>query len=172
MGQYYYIVNVTKKEYLKPHDFGDGAKLLEFGASGGGVMLGLAVLLASGNGQGGGDLHTEDIKIPGRWAGDTVIVAGDYAPARLYLSEEEVETWFDERGVIEGENPEDDEGPNLYQFASHYYHNLSYEVMYVLCEDTYCRDELRDRLSWRLKDKDIPARLLRRLTAGDKKGVD
>jgi hypothetical protein len=36
MGQYYLIVNLDKKQYLHPHRFGDGLKLLEFGASGGG----------------------------------------------------------------------------------------------------------------------------------------
>lgn len=28
MGQYYYVVNVTKKQYLHPHKFGEGIKLL------------------------------------------------------------------------------------------------------------------------------------------------
>lgn len=54
MGQYYYVVNVTKRQFLHPHKFGDGLKLMEFGASGGGTMLGLAVLLADGNGRGEG----------------------------------------------------------------------------------------------------------------------
>lgn len=43
MGQYYYVINVTKKEYLHPHKFFDGLKLLEFGCS--------------SNGRGGGDLN-------------------------------------------------------------------------------------------------------------------
>ena len=49
MGQYYKVCNIDKGEYLDAHSFGDGLKLLEFGASGGGTMLGLAILLAHGS---------------------------------------------------------------------------------------------------------------------------
>ena len=31
MGQYYVIANLDKKEFLNPHKFGDGVKLMEFG---------------------------------------------------------------------------------------------------------------------------------------------
>jgi len=34
MGQCYVIANISKRQYLFPHRFGDGLKLLEFGASG------------------------------------------------------------------------------------------------------------------------------------------
>lgn len=82
MGQYYVVANLTKKEYLDPHAFGNGVKLMEFGMDGRSVMTGLAVLLASSNGAGGGDLHLPDksafADIPGRWAGDRIVVAGDY----------------------------------------------------------------------------------------------
>jgi hypothetical protein len=84
MGQYYKIVNLTKREYLEPHAFDEGAKLLEFGCSGSGTMTALAVLLANSNGRGGGDLNgvPEDFPVkPGRWAGDRIVVAGDYAEA-------------------------------------------------------------------------------------------
>ena len=60
MGQYYKIVNVKKKQYLTPHTFGDGAKLMEFGMSANGVLAGLAILLADGNGRGGGDLNSDN----------------------------------------------------------------------------------------------------------------
>lgn len=80
MGQYYVIANLTKKEFLEPSSFMDGAKLMEFALSSNGVLSGLAVLLASSNGQGGGDLDVESgwDDIPGRWAGDRIVVAGDY----------------------------------------------------------------------------------------------
>jgi hypothetical protein len=82
MGQYYVIANLDKREFLDPHTFGNGVKLMEFGMDGRSTLTGLAVLLASSNGQGGGDLHLppgsayEDV--PGRWAGDRVVIAGDY----------------------------------------------------------------------------------------------
>lgn len=79
MGQYYKIVNLDKKEFITPHEFGDGPKLLEFGTSSGGAMMALAILLADGNGRGGGDLKSNDTEYVGRWKGDRIIIAGDYA---------------------------------------------------------------------------------------------
>ena len=83
MGQYYKIVNIDKKQWLDPHMFSDGIKLLEFGCNGNGAMTALAVLLADGNGRGGGDLtttmETDPDKLVGSWAGDRIVIAGDYA---------------------------------------------------------------------------------------------
>jgi hypothetical protein len=78
MGQYHYICNLDKKEYLHPHDFGDGLKLMEFGCSGEGTLLGLTILLAASNGRGGGDLRSEDTEYVGRWVGDRLAIIGDY----------------------------------------------------------------------------------------------
>lgn len=83
MGQYYKIVNKTKKEYLDPHTFGNGIKLMEFVSDGTGTLQGLAILLADGNGRGGGDLHSDN-KLIGSWAGDEVYISGDYADSGLY----------------------------------------------------------------------------------------
>lgn len=80
MGQYYYIVNLDRKEYLDPYFFGNGLKLMEIALSSEGVLAGLAILLASSNGLGGGDLH-EDAEfddVPGRWCGERIVLAGDY----------------------------------------------------------------------------------------------
>ncbi len=114
MGQYYYIVNIDKHEYLHPHKFNDGLKLLEFGCSANGVMTALAILLSDGNGRGGGDIcvtgpvsdlgklkhhqrvdhkfeskgksyETRVPKISGRWAGDRIVISGDYADANHLL---------------------------------------------------------------------------------------
>lgn len=82
MGQYYVIANKTKREYIDPHFFGNGVKLMEFSMAGRSTMTGLAVLLASSNGMGGGDLHLSPESkfdhIPGRWTGDSIVIAGDY----------------------------------------------------------------------------------------------
>jgi len=78
MGQYYVIINLDKQEYLHPHKFGDGLKLMEFGCSSYGIMAGLAILLSDGNGRGGGDLQSNN-PIIGSWARNRIIVAGDYA---------------------------------------------------------------------------------------------
>src|SRR5687767_2122060 len=80
MGQYHLPVNLDKREYLHPHKFGDGLKLLEFAAAPGpGTLTGLSVLLACSHGRGGGDLPGEKSEWTGRWAGDRIIILGDYA---------------------------------------------------------------------------------------------
>lgn len=83
MGQAYVIANLDKGEFLYPFQFGDHSKLLDFGDSSGGAMTGLAILLASGNGRGGGDLHSQN-PIIGTWAGDRIVIAGDYADSGLF----------------------------------------------------------------------------------------
>ena len=81
MGQYYRIVNLDKKLRLDISPFNNGAKFMEFACSQEGAMLGLAVLLADGNGRGGGDLRvrTEQHPIVGSWAGDRIVICGVYA---------------------------------------------------------------------------------------------
>lgn len=84
MGQYHLIVNETKRQYLHPRFFNDGAKLMEFGNSGGATLLALTVLLAQDNGGGGGDFGSRREPDPslaelvGSWAGDAIVIAGDY----------------------------------------------------------------------------------------------
>lgn len=84
IGQYYHIVSLDRRQFLHPHKFNDGLKLLEFGCSGEGVLLGLTVLLASGNGRGGGDFGQRKeppaglAELVGSWAGTRVVIAGDY----------------------------------------------------------------------------------------------
>jgi hypothetical protein len=110
MGQYYYVVNVTKKQYLHPHDFNDGLKLLEFGASGDGTMMGLALLLSDGNGRGGGDARNQS-QLIGSWAGDQIVIAGDYADNGRFT---------------------DDPVRNLHEVAEAEYENISKQVAKIV----------------------------------------
>jgi hypothetical protein len=122
MGQYYYIVNLDKKQYLDPHAFGHGMKLLEFSCSQGGANTALACLLANSNGRGGGDLHSEN-PIVGSWAGDRIVVAGDYAEI--------------------GDRGELDDNENLYGKCSKgTFENISYKIMVALADDHYIYKEL------------------------------
>jgi len=77
MGQYHYMVNLDKREFLHPHKLGDGLKRGEQINSHGGTMAALTMLLACSNGRGGGDV--EENPMVGRWAGDRIAVVGDYA---------------------------------------------------------------------------------------------
>lgn len=63
IGQYHLPVNLDKREFIHPHQMGDGLKLLEWGASGYGTAAALGFLLGP----------------EGRWAGDRIAVIGDYS---------------------------------------------------------------------------------------------
>lgn len=78
MGQYHRVINLDKKQWLRPHSFDEGTKLMEFGCSSQGTMTALAILLAASNGKGGGDFRGDDPLI-GSWAGDRIAIVGDYA---------------------------------------------------------------------------------------------
>ena len=71
MGQYFYIVNTTKKQYLHPHDFNDGLKMGEFART---LDL-LAYLLADSQSYVKSDLV-------GMWKGDSIVITGDYSPVQ------------------------------------------------------------------------------------------
>ncbi len=131
MGQYYKIVNIKKKQYITPHTFGDGAKLMEFSMSASGVLAGLAILLADGNGRGGGDLHSEN-DIIGSWAGDNIVITGDYADAGKFVKEV---------------------GQNLYEVASNEGEDISVKVLEALFDDKYFFSEFRkNRAEWNTND--------------------
>lgn len=112
MGQYFLIVNKTKKEYVDPHCIGGGAKLWEICANNEAGIL--PYLLRQSSGRGGGDIkmnpeqykHTYDscvkdesgkklfvemfgdkptiYEYAGHWAGDRITVVGDYDDSKLY----------------------------------------------------------------------------------------
>lgn len=102
MGQYFYVLNLDKRQYLNPHCFGDGLKLLEFGCSSEGTMTGLTLLLRKSTEGGGGDFNSDgyreegipyrnSIEIVGSWAGDRIAIVGDYDDSKLY--QEARESW-------------------------------------------------------------------------------
>jgi hypothetical protein len=126
MGQYYLIVNLDKKQYLHPHRFGDGLKLLEFGCSATGTLTALAILLADGNGRGGGDLRSENPVI-GSWAGDRIVIAGDYA----------------DEGKFTG-----DPASNLYAVAGKEYQDISRQALRAMADDHYLADEMKKSTCW------------------------
>jgi len=122
MGQYYSIVNLDKKQFIDPRAFGHGVKLLEFACSQGGTNTALACLLANSNGRGGGDLDSEN-PIVGSWAGDRIVIAGDYAEL--------------------GDKGELDDNENLYgKCAEGKFEDISYKIMAALADDSYLYEEL------------------------------
>lgn len=69
MGQYFYIVNTTKKQYLHPHDFNDGLKMGEFTST----MEVLGLLLCDSY------LYKFHSPLIGAWKGGAITIAGDYS---------------------------------------------------------------------------------------------
>ena len=118
MGQYFKVVNLTKKQVIKPLSFGSGSKLMEFSSDGMSIMQGLAILLADGNGRGGGDLRSEN-PIVGSWAGDSIVVAGDYADEGKFVENKDL---------------------NLYQESCEY-DDISFKVIEALCDDSWWREQ-------------------------------
>jgi len=143
MGQYYYIVNLDKRECLNPHKLGDGWKLLEFGCSQDGTMTALAILLADGNGRGGGDLHIDEqspaAPIVGSWAGDRIVVAGDYADPGRWIDPK----WdCDLQAIAEesyAEGYQQVEHVNLYAVVAKHFKDISGQVVQAMLAG----DELR-----------------------------
>lgn len=95
MGQFHKLYNLDKREFVHAHRLDNGLKLMEqcgFEAS---TATALWLLLANSNGRGLGDAKPHPWV--GRWAGDRILVQGDYAqpgdPA--YLPERDLATFSD-----------------------------------------------------------------------------
>jgi len=127
MGQYYKIVNLDKQQYLDTYTFNDGAKLLEFGCSSEGCLTALAILLADGNGRGGGDLHSES-PIIGTWAGDRIVVAGDYADNQKFLSVDQ---------IAKHKMLKNGEDPNLFDYAEEHFIDISEKALIAMLDDQF-----------------------------------
>lgn len=77
MGQYHEVYNLDKKERIHPHRIDNGLKLYEQVGHIASTSTALFALLANSNGRGGGDFPKHDLI--GHWAGDRILVQGDYA---------------------------------------------------------------------------------------------
>src|SRR5947209_6173022 len=83
MGQYFKIVNLDKREVVNPWDIGAGAKFWEWVYNPQTRIF--PWLLRKSDGDGGGDIHDRDgYRTLGRWAGDRIVLIGDYDESRLY----------------------------------------------------------------------------------------
>jgi hypothetical protein len=145
MGQYHVLVNLDKRQVVVPTRLGDGLKLLEFG-DGGATLTALAILLARDNGRGLGGLHvampdtplehwekdeynlkrvrTPHAHLVGSWAGDRIIIAGDY-----------------------GDNlPGQEE--NLYYVAQKEYEDISAPMRALIRCDKWMREKFDEQFKW------------------------
>lgn len=104
MGQYHEVYNLDKKERINAHRIDNGLKLLEQMGHEKSTSSALFLLLANSNGRGGGDAFNHDYDkryelspYIGRWAGDRIVVQGDYAEDSdtAYLSPTDLEDFKD-----------------------------------------------------------------------------
>lgn len=146
MGQYYRIVNVSRKEYLDPLKFGDGLKLVELSCGYSLTLSGLCVLLADGNGRGGGDFP-DDLPFEGewigRWANCRIVVAGDYADDCKFVPLEDLHEFFARMPDAKDHLARYKRiGPNLYEVAKVVYRDISEYVLATLLQDRYLREDI------------------------------
>lgn len=167
MGQYHYVANLDKREFLHPHKFGDGLKLLEFGRSTDGTLLGLTLLLAASNhdrdgegafsgNRGGGDFHVwADPYGDGRDVGDVTkddhelarVVVGRWAGDRIAIIGDYAEdgdfpgfvSSDPKQNPYEADDPDDPEGHNSE------WTDISASVYRVMSLDYYTREKLNKR---------------------------
>lgn len=95
MGQYHKTCNVTKKQYIHPHHMNCGFKLMEQVGFEKSPADALFLLLANSNGRGGGDANKHPLI--GSWAGDSIVVQGDYAEAGDpgFIPEDDLDSYID-----------------------------------------------------------------------------
>lgn len=87
MGQYHKLVNLDKREYVEPYGLGLGAKQYEqVGGFDGSLADAQYLLTMTSPARGGGDFPMTDVSA--RWAGDRVVVVGDYS------ADEDLPTYF------------------------------------------------------------------------------
>jgi len=77
MGQYHVLANLDKQEVVSPHGLGLGLKQWEHNGEFNGTLAdAMYILVMTSPARGGGDYPLTDIS--GRWAGDRVVILGDY----------------------------------------------------------------------------------------------
>jgi hypothetical protein len=129
MGQYYVVANFSKKEFLNPHRLGTGGKLAEMFYSDWFSKVLLAAIAL-------GDWTLPDHPFVGRWAGDQVILVGDYMTSD-YVSQmiEEgklsLPSWVLEE-LTEHENAVVDENPSFYSYVKTCFKDISVEAIKFL----------------------------------------
>ncbi len=145
MGQYYHIVNLSRREFLNPHRLGDGLKLMEFASSSYGTMSALAMLIGSPVSMSFRDSENHNAaykslwaSFVGRWEGQRIVVAGDYANNGSFLS----------RRAKANLKKQGAEIPTLYSFACEHFRDISREMLPIMASNRGARISLARRFSF------------------------
>ena len=158
MGQYYKPTNLDKGQFLYTHSLGDGLKLLEFGLSSCGTMTAMALLLSDGNGRGGGDLLLPDKtaknkkllalanEIIGSWAGDRIVIAGDYGDSKKFINRRKYKAPLLQQVADNHYNEAYAKASrvNIYALAEDHFEDISWKVLAVMCIDSYILETMTE----------------------------
>lgn len=131
MGQYHILVNLDKREVVKPYGLALGAKQYEHVGCEGSLSDAMYVLVMTSPATGGGDLA--ETEVSGRWVGDRVMVVGDYTQENAIPGFENSKT--------------------LYEIASKTYEDITpklrdaFEKIY---EFSYFEEEIGNFKSWKV----------------------
>lgn len=95
MGQYYELYNLSKHERVTPYKIQNSRKLLEQIGWSRSTSTALFLLVTNSNGRGNGDAAPHPMI--GRWAGDRILVQGDYAKPtdQGFMDEEKLSKFTD-----------------------------------------------------------------------------
>jgi hypothetical protein len=95
MGQYHKLYNLDKRETVHPHKIDNGLKLYEQINHVCSTSTALFALVANSNARGSGDFPKHPLI--GSWAGDRILVQGDYAEPndKAYTDPDTLESFTD-----------------------------------------------------------------------------
>jgi len=74
--------------------------------------------------------------VVGRWRGDKIVIAGDYADEGRFITQKDVEGLVDDNG-----EPLKRRKTTLYNVAEEKYKDISYDVLFALMADSYFRED-------------------------------
>jgi hypothetical protein len=136
MGQYFRIVNLSKKHFIDIDSLGENNKFDFLGQGLNGIVL-ARLLCSPGNDLMYGDKEKDDIYI-GLWAGDSIVIAGDY----------DMVEYDSENGKV-----------NLYDkvILDHEYTDITTKVIAWLMMDDFTFEMLRSRA---VHDKELYSKII------------
>jgi hypothetical protein len=103
MGQYHKLINLDKQEVVEPYGLGLGAKQYEQTGCEASLADAIYLLVMTSPNGGGGDWPLTDVS--GRWAGDRVVVVGDYTSADALPEGDRADTLYLESGTWDDITP-------------------------------------------------------------------
>lgn len=169
MGQYYYVINPQKKEYLHPHVFGNGLKLMEFSCGSCSTLTGLALLLAdkNTNGRGLGDFelpfkvggffeHSKPVENQEKLMDELKTILNSPPPDDFFenLDVKYIQalyaTYFgrwhgDSIKIVGDYGNEDEHGINDYHRAAEEYEDISRMVLLLIVQDLYVFEQQENK---------------------------